>query len=182
MISEFFAKPLVRPFALLLTVLRADRRGIGSVRETACRREGVRGARRRHARQARIRAQEDELARMERMRREAIYQTPDRFALSRFIEDTASRGNLPSSNSRLDASVAVFVVLGSDPNELDHIAQSDGAPALLRSRYIRYWIYRHLHCEVSQVISTLADAVAYARSQDRDVVLPEWPIEEQKTE
>jgi hypothetical protein len=59
LIKEFFAKPLVRPFALLLTVLRADRRGIGSSRETARRREGVRGARRRHARQARIRAQEE---------------------------------------------------------------------------------------------------------------------------
>jgi hypothetical protein len=111
------------------------------------------------------------------MRREAIYQPPDRFALSRFIEDTASRGNLPSSNSRLDAAVAVFVVLGSDPNELDHIAQSDGAPALLRSRYIRYWIYRHTHCEISQVISTLAEAIDFAAAQNRDVVLPEWPIE-----
>ncbi len=110
------------------------------------------------------------------MRREAIYQPPDRFALSRFIEDTAPQGNSPSSDSRLDASVAVFVVLGTDPNELDHIAQSDAAPALLRSRYIRYWIYRHTHCEVSQVISTLADAVDFACAQGRDVVLPEWPI------
>jgi hypothetical protein len=178
LIKEFFAKPLVRPFALLLTVLRADRRGIGSSRETARRREGVQGARRRHARQTQIRAQEDEFARIERMRREAIYQPPDRFASSRFIKDTSPQRDLTAPNSRLDASVAVFVVLGSDPDELDHIAQSDGAPLLLRSRYIRYWIYRHSHCEVSQVISTLAEAVDFARAEDRDVVLPEWPIKQ----
>jgi hypothetical protein len=178
LIKEFFAKPLVRPFALLLTVLRADRRGIGSSRETARRREGVQGARRRHARQTQIRAQEDEFARIERMRREAIYQPPDRFASSRFIKDTSPQRDLTAPNSRLDASVAVFVVLGSDPDELDHIAQSDGAPLLLRSRYIRYWIYRHSHCEVSQVISTLAEAVDFARAEDRDVVLPEWRIKQ----
>ncbi len=50
LIKEFFAKPLLRPFALLLAVLRADRRGIGSSREAVRRREGLRGARRRHAR------------------------------------------------------------------------------------------------------------------------------------
>jgi hypothetical protein len=31
---------------------------------------------------------------------------------------------------------------------------------------------------MSQVISTLADVVDSARAQDRDVVLPEWPIED----
>ena len=42
------------------------------------------------------------------------------------------------------------------------MAQSAGAPVLLRSRYIRYWIYRHLYREVSQVISTLGEPAGCA--------------------
>ena len=81
------------------------------------------------------------------------------------------------SNRRdtLDAAVAVFMMSGSAPDELDLLAQSDGVPTLLRSRYIRFWIYRHPHCEVSQVISALADAIDFARAHDRDIILPEWP-------
>jgi hypothetical protein len=48
-------------------------------------------------------------------------------------------------------------------------------PLRLKPWCIRYWIYRHLHCEVSQVISALADAVDFARAHDRDIILPEWP-------
>jgi hypothetical protein len=64
---------------------------------------------------------------------------------------------------------------GTAHDEFNRLAQSGGLPTLLRSRYIWYWIYRHLHCEVSQVISALADAVDFARAHDRDIVLPEWP-------
>jgi hypothetical protein len=175
LIRDFFAMPLVRPFALLLAVLRADRRGLAAAREAARRHAGVGGARRRRARQARIRAQEDEAARSERMRREAIYCPPDRFALSRFIETTTPHDNLASSTSHLDAAAAVFMMIGAAPDKIDLLVQSDGAPTLLKSRYIRYWIYRHMNCEVSQVISALADAVDFARAHDRDIILPEWP-------
>ena len=112
------------------------------------------------------------------MRREAIYRPPDRFTLSRFIESATLRDNVPSPKSRLDAAAAVFMMSGAAPHEFDLLAQSDGAPTLLRSRYIRYWIYRHIHCEASQVISALADAVDFARARDRDIILPEWPSTE----
>jgi hypothetical protein len=176
LIQELFAKPLVRPFALLLAVLRADRRGIGAAREAARRRAGVGGACRRRARQAKIESQEDEAAKMKRLKRDEASRPSDRFSLSRFIESTPLSGNLPSSDSRLDAAVAVFTIIGSEPEQLDQIGQSGGAPKLLRSRYIRYWIHRHIHYEASHVIRTLADAVDFALAQDRDIILPEWPI------
>ena len=104
------------------------------------------------------------------MRREAIYRPPDRLTLSRFIESATPRDSVPSSKSRLDAAVAVFMMIGAAPHEFDLLAQSAGAPTLLGSRYVRYWIYRHLHCEVSQVISALADAVDLASAHDRDIL------------
>jgi hypothetical protein len=69
-------------------------------------------------------------------------------------------------------------VIGWGPKDGDILAPpGDWAPMLLRSRYIRLWIYRHRHWPVDQLIATLVEAVDVALDRNRDIVLPEWPAE-----
>src|SRR5208337_415260 len=63
---------------------------------------------------------------------------------------------------------------GWRPRDGDILAPpGDRAPALLRNRYIRLWIFRHRHFPAKQLIATLVEAVDIARDRNQDTVLPE---------
>ena len=72
----------------------------------------------------------------------------------------------------------MYVVLGWGPQNGDIEApQGARVPELLRSRYIRLWIFRHRHWPAKQLIAMLAEAVDIARDRNRDIVLPELSAE-----
>ena len=177
LVEAFFAKPLVRPFARLLAVLRADRRGIGSAREAARRRAGVGGARRRQARQAKIRSREDEAAWEKRRAWELLYRPKERFDISRLTGDLPARPP-PADDSSLEATLAVFAILGAKDDRFHPWVQPVDMMArdvtrLLRSRYIWFWVRRHSAFGANILIALLTDAADAARAENRDILLPE---------
>jgi hypothetical protein len=169
-VQDLFTAPLIRPFALLLAGLRADRLGQGAARESTRRRVG-RGAARRRTRET--------IPRHPNETGEAGFRT-NRFSISRLIEGVppAPRSPLllPQQRATWQETVAVYIVLGWGPRSGDILAPSaDWMPELLRSRYVRLWIFRHQHLPAQQLISMLADAVDAARGQIPDIVLAELP-------
>jgi hypothetical protein len=68
--------------------------------------------------------------------------------------------------------VAVYSIIGWEPDAHEILAQIDWGPELLRNRYIRLWIFHHRHLPAEQLIITLADAVDTAHAHGRDIVLP----------
>ncbi len=179
LVEAFFAKPLVRAFAWLLAVLRADRRGIGSAREAARRRAGVGGARRRQARQARIQSGEDEAAREKRRVWELLYRPKERFDISRLAGSAPARPP-PADDSSLEATLTVFAILGAKDDRFDPWVQpadmmSRDVTRLLRSRYVWFWVRRHSMLETTTLISVLTAAADAARAENRDILLPEFP-------
>jgi hypothetical protein len=173
LVQDLFAAPFTRPFALLLAALRADGHGLGAAREATRRRVGLGGAQRRER---------------ERWQKLAMTGTPDpslrqvaggnpanRFSLSRLSKDFPPPPTPVKPRATWPEAVAVYSVLGL-PEDGDILAP-DWTPALLRNRYIRLWIYRHRHWPANQLIATLVEAVDIARDRNRDIVLPEWPVE-----
>jgi TniQ len=168
LVRDLFAAPLIRPFALLLAALRADRLGQGAAREATRRRAGL-GAARRRAR--------ENLPRHSDERAQAGDRT-DRFSISRLIEGVppAPRSpiRLPQPRAMWQEAVAVYTVLGWGPRNGDILAPAaDWMPDLLRHRYVRLWIFRHRHLSAQKLISTLAHAIDAAHGQVHDIVLPE---------
>ena len=177
LIEAFFAKPLVRPFAQLLSVLRADRRGIGSAREAARRHTGVGGARRRRAHQAKIRSREDEAAREKRRVWELLYRPKERFDISRLTSSSPARPP-PADDSSLEATLTVFAILGAKDDRFEPWIQpvdmmSRDVTRLLRSRYIWFWVRRHSALGANILIAVLTESADAARAENRDIVLPE---------
>jgi hypothetical protein len=167
-------RPVIRPFALLLTALRADRQGLGAAREAARRRLGAGGARRREreAMQSRLRMSKLSQGRPENPAQAC--KPADRFSFSRLIEGFSAPPTPTRPRATWQEAVAVYVVIGWEPRNGDILAPpTDWLPELLRNRYIRLWIFRHRHLAAAQLISTLADAIDTARAQDRDIMLPE---------
>jgi hypothetical protein len=82
----------------------------------------------------------------------------------------ASPVAVPPSRVRLEAAVAIYIVLGCDGREpLAEVI--DGT--LLESLYIRRWIARHANCDTERLIEVVAAAVELARARGRGPVLPE---------
>lgn len=172
-VQRLFGAPVVRPFAGLLAALRGDHRGLGAMRESARRRQGVGGAERRIRDSERRRATETEAARRLREQRDAMRPSAHRFAIGRLIDGSASRVQPSLSRTQVAATFAVYATLGRDP-------RCDGIPAgcentLLADRTIRHWIARHEHLPVALLITMLVAALDAARSQGRGLVLPELP-------
>jgi hypothetical protein len=171
LVRDLFAAPLIRPFALLLAALRADRLGQGAAREATRRRVGL-GAARRRAR--------ENLPRHPDETGQAGYRT-DRFSIIRLIEGVPpaprSQIRLPQPRATWQEAVAVYIVLGWGPRNGDILAPAaDWMPELLRNRYVRLWIFRHRDLVAPrQLISTLAAAIDAAHGQAHDIVLPELP-------
>lgn len=170
-VRRLFGSPVVRPFAVLLAALRGDRRGLGVVRETARRRQGVGGAERRARENERRRAAETAEARAARQRSEQDNPPMGRFAISRFIEGYPSPSEPRLSRAQVEVPFAVYAAIGLD-------APADVVPpgfdgTLLADRYIRLWLARHKHLPAQRLIATLIAALETARSQERGIVLPE---------
>jgi hypothetical protein len=105
-VQELFAAPLIRPFALLLAALRADRLGQGAAREATRRRAGL-GAARRRTRET-LPRHPDETG-------QAGYRT-GRFSISRLVEGVPpaprSPARSPQPRATWQEAVAVYIVLG----------------------------------------------------------------------
>ena len=66
------------------------------------------------------------------------------------------------------------MALGTDPtNDAVDLKKYEGT--LFGNRYIHFWLLRHLHLPVEQLVEILGTAVAVARAEDRGVLLPEIP-------
>jgi hypothetical protein len=174
LVQDLFAAPFARPFALLLTALRADCHGLGAAREATRRKVGIGGAlrRERERRSSRL-----DTSAMPQGRREEPMRSGNpakRFSFNRLIEGFPAPPTPTQPRATWQGAVAVYVVIGWEPRNGDILAPpGDWLPELLRNRYIRLWIFRHRHLAAARLISTLADAVDTARDQDRDIVLPE---------
>ena len=172
LVQDLFSAPLIRPFALLLAALRADRLGQGAAREATRRRAGL-GAARRRARET-LPRHPDETG-------QAGYRT-GRFSISQLIEGVPpaprSPARSPQPRATWQEAVAVYIVLGWGPRSGDILAPAaDWMPELLHNRYVRLWIFRHRHLAPQQLISTLAAAIDAAHGQAHDIVLPELSAE-----
>ncbi len=176
LVQDLLAAPFARPLALLLAVLRSDGDGLGAAREATRRRVGVGGAQRRERdrRQRYVPTGAPDQSRP---------QTPagnpaDRFSISRLIEGFPAPPAPVQPRATWPEAVAVYTVLGWRAKHGDILAPpGDRVPALLRSRYIRLWIFRHRHWPAKQLIAMLVEAVDIARDRNRDIVLPELPAE-----
>jgi hypothetical protein len=177
LVRDLFAAPLIRPFALLLAALRADRLGQGAARASEHASEGA--TRRRAGFGAARRRAPENLPRHPDNMGQAGGRT-DRFSICRLIEGVppAPRPPLRSTQPRAtwQEAVAVYTVLGWGPWNGDILAPAaDWMPDLLQHRYVRLWIFRHRHLAAQKLIGTLAHAIDAARGQAHDIVLPELP-------
>lgn len=168
---------IIRLFSWLLAILAADRENLGAAREKARRQTGLRGARRRHDRRALDRAREDEAARERRRIWDLSHRPEERFDISRLIGGTPNRAP-PADDSSLEASLAVFTVLGAADDRFEPRLQpvnmmSRDVTRLLRSRYVWFWVRRHSTLGPAMLIALLTAAADAARAENRDIVLPE---------
>jgi hypothetical protein len=178
LVRDLFTAPFTRPFAILLTALRADRNGLGTAREATRRKIGIGAAPRRDRESRHSRLHKSAGA---QARREAPGRTGNpasRFSFSRLIEGFPAPAAPTQPRARWQEAVAVYVVIGWGPGTGDILEpQGDWLPELLRNRYIRLWLFRHRHLAPERLITTLANALDTARDQHRDIVLPELSAE-----
>jgi hypothetical protein len=178
LVQDLFSPLRSRPFALLLAALHADRQGLGSAHEETRRRTGLGGALRREREANQRRLPGSEMVQRRREEPSQLYYPANRFSLSRLIEGFPPAPSPPKPRETWQEAVAVYVVLGWGPQNGDIEApQGARVPELLRSRYIRLWIFRHRHWPAKQLIAMLAEAVDIARDRNRDIVLPELSAE-----
>lgn len=66
------------------------------------------------------------------------------------------------------------MALETDPtNDTGDLSKYAGT--LFGNRYIHYWLLRHMHLSLDQLIECLAQAVEVSRAEDRGIILPEVP-------
>jgi hypothetical protein len=178
LVQDLFSPRRSQPFALLLAALHADRPGFGSTREATRRRTGLGGAQRREREAGQRRLQISEMPPGQRGPPRPGINPARRFSFQRLIEDFPAPRVPSQPPETVQATVAVFIVLGWGPRDGDILApQGDQVPELLRNRYVRLWIFRHRHWPAKQLIAMLVEAVDTARDRDRGIVLPELPAQ-----
>ncbi len=80
---------------------------------------------------------------------------------------------VPLSGVRLEAAVAIYIMLGCDGRE--SLAEAiDGT--LLQSLTVRRWIARHAGFDTERLIEVLAAVVELAHARRREPVLPELSV------
>ena len=80
---------------------------------------------------------------------------------------------VPLSGVRLEAAVAIYIMLGCDGRE--PLAEAiDGT--LLQSLTVRRWIARHAGFDTERLIEVLAAVVELAHARRREPVLPELSV------
>jgi hypothetical protein len=166
-LQRMFTKPIVRPFSTLLSAWRADQDGVAAEHEAKRRRWKLHKRDKPGKRPAKPAAWGS---------REAASTRPAaRYALARFLPPTIPSWHGPRpSRAHHEAAAAVYMAFGTDPSN-DAVDLAKYAGTLFGNRYIHFWLLRHLHLPVEQLIETLGSAVAVARAEDRGVILPEIP-------
>ena len=164
------------PFAPLLGALCGAGREFAIARETRRRRCGLGGGLRRARLIAQARANETALARDARERRERNRLPPaDRYAFSRLVPEAPAPARPQVSPQGAFIAALVFAAIGADPDDADVVHRFGVARTRMESRYIRYWVLRHVDRGAQELAASLADALERARQQNRGLVLPEWP-------
>lgn len=159
--------------ALLLSILKSDRNGIGATREERRRRYGIRSVQRRREETAAARLKEDAWARDARERRAQSYRAADRYALRRLLPDVDLPRIAPAISTACRAAVAVFTTIGSDDSDSDIVHQTGWSGTRMESRYVQFWIIHHRDCHTEDLIGALAEATDRARAEDRGLLLPD---------
>ena len=161
------------PFALLLSALRCDSKGLGSTREARRRRYGTGAVQRQRRLIAVTRQSESDLSREARLRREQGYPPADRYALERLIPLVRTREVSLAEETRLKAAVAVFATVGSNGTDDDLVHRTGWPGTRMESRYIQSWITQHRDHNAQVLMTALIEAVDRARAEERGVVLPD---------
>jgi hypothetical protein len=176
LVRDLFLKPAIEPFSLLLTALDVDVRGLGRFREEARRRQGSDPADRRGRAIALARSRETPSDRKRREARDRDYPPVDRYTFDR-LGEWFPRTRKPEV-SRLDSAVnfAVYLVIGASLMGYDIVTGSDWPTPLLRNRYVRLWIIRHMDSPHDRIVRTLIRAIEAAHGED--LVLPEGLLAE----
>ena len=172
--------PNDEPFALLLSALRYDSKGLGSTREARRRRYGIGSIRRQRRMILVARQSESDLSREARLRREQGCPPADRYALERLIPFVRTREVSSAEDTRLKAAVAVFATAGSNGTDDDLVHHAGWPGTRMESRYVQSWITQHRNCDIEVLVTALVEAVDRARAVERGLVLPDLapvPIE-----
>ena len=166
-LRKMFASPLVQPFLPLLSILTDGPIGLPTRHEAKRRRWTLwgRGGWRRA----------DSPPAGWRRGWVASDHPSSPYAVNRFASLTAPvRPSTTSSQGFHQAAAAVYMALGTDPTD-DDDDLSKYVGTLFGSRYIHFWLLRHLHLHPDQLTEILAKAVDVSRAADRGIILPEIP-------
>ncbi len=167
--------PAMEPFTLLLAALSSGKGGLAAAREASRRRYGMGGVTRQRRLVSQARLVETGAMRDTRDRREQAYPPAARFALQRLIPCLPAPRQRQESPFGWRAAVAVFTSIGSDPGDSDAVHRGGWPGTLMESRYIKYWVLRHVDRGATHLATTLENAACRARAEDKGLVLPEWP-------
>ncbi len=165
--------PNDEPFALLLSALRYDSKGLGSTREARRRRYGIGFIRRQRRLILVARQSESDLSREARLQREQGYPPADHYALERLIPLVRTREISLAEEARLEAAAAVFATVGSNGTDDDLVHHTGWPGTRMESRYIQSWIMQHRDHNAQILMTTLIEAVDRARAEERGLVLPD---------
>ncbi len=167
---------VLEPFGLLLGALCGSGRALATTREDNRRRYGIGGGMREARLTARDRANETEMAREAREGRERYSPPPtERFAFSRLIPEAPVPPRPRECFERALIGALVLAAQGTDPDNCDIMHRFGVTRTLMESRYVRYWVLRHIDHDTQHLATTLADALDLARATNRSLLLPEWP-------
>ena len=168
------------PFALLLSALRCDSKGLGATREARRRRYGIGVVQRQRRLAAITRQGESDLSRDARLRRQQGYPPAERYALERLIPLVRTREICLAEETHLKAAVAVFATVGSNGTDDDLVHRTGWPGTRMESRYIQSWITQHRDHSAQVLMTVLIEAVDRARAKDWGLFLPDLapvPIE-----
>ena len=173
MLARTLLSPSAEPFAVLLSALRCDSKGLGTTREARRRRYGIGSVQRRRRATEAARLAEHGLAREARERRERCYPPADRYNLQRLWPGAPSALPPPIQTTRLQATVAVFATIGANGIDDDIVHRTGWPGTRMESRYVQCWITQHRDCHTQDLVAALVDALGRARAEDRGLLLPE---------
>jgi hypothetical protein len=166
-------RPGDEPFALLLSALRNDTKGLGATSERRRRRYGIGALQRQHRLTAMARRSETDAARDERLQRRQAWPRADRYGLERLIPGVQAQATARAPQTPLKAAVAVLATIGSNGDDDDVVHRTGWCGTRMESRYIQSWITQHRDCSAQILVAALVEAVDQARAADRGLVLPD---------
>jgi len=173
MLARSLLGPGTEPFAMLLSALRCDSKGLGTTRKARRRRHGIGSVQRRRRATEAARLTEHELTRAARERRERCDPPAGRYNLQR-LGPGVPLAPLPSiQTTRLQATVAVFATTDANSRDGDVVHRTGWPGTRMESRYVQCWITQHRGCRMQDLVAAWVDALDLARAEDRGLLLPE---------